>query len=55
MLDESWFFCNEWKCEHRKNEKHKCKNLCDLVFDGCPDDDEFYKELRKKKEVEKDE
>lgn len=49
---EGWFFCNNWECEHRKNEKYKIETLCDLVYDGCPYDDEFYKSLRNNKKVE---
>lgn len=53
-VDESWFFCNSWECKYRKNEKLKNKMLCDMAFDGCPYDDEFYEELRNRKEVNKD-
>lgn len=48
-IDESWFFCNSWECQHRKNEKYKNKMLCDIVFDGCPYDDELFETLREKK------
>ena len=45
---EGMFYCNEWECPHRKNEKYKISSLCDLVWDGCPYDEEFYESLRNK-------
>lgn len=47
-FNENEFFCNDWDCECRKNEKCKNKINCDLVYDGCPYDEEFYKSLKEK-------
>lgn len=44
-MSEADYFCNNWECEYRKNNKYKTKIFCDLVWDGCPYDDEFYKLL----------
>jgi hypothetical protein len=52
MKDEGMWFCNEWECKYRKNEIHKHDIYCDLVWDGCPDDEEFFKELYKHKNKE---
>lgn len=32
-MKEEDYFCNEWDCEYRKNEKYKNKKCCDLAWD----------------------
>lgn len=49
-MEESDYFCNSWECPHRKNGIHKNEMLCDLVWCGCPDDDETLKQIENSKE-----